>query len=157
MFCPQCSAANSLEQHFCRQCGLSLPSVRLALEGRVDEALRKFKKSRNAIDWGLIIFLIGIVNAAVNAYFAAWQSAGFSAASGLLIGLSLMIAGSVHARRAEKILRTTTETDKPSLDKSQQEKPALPSATNALDSSLSTRNSITEGSTLKLDARKRHR
>ena len=33
MFCPRCSSQNRLEQKFCRSCGLSLSSVRLAVEG----------------------------------------------------------------------------------------------------------------------------
>jgi len=38
MFCPRCGTENDLAQKFCRQCGQSLSSVRLVLEGRVDEA-----------------------------------------------------------------------------------------------------------------------
>ena len=40
MFCPRCAIENQLEQKFCRRCGQPLAGVQLALEGRVDEAIK---------------------------------------------------------------------------------------------------------------------
>ena len=79
MFCPRCGAQNKQEQKFCRNCGLSLPFVRLALEGKMDEAADELKRSYNNLgpavgtlgffifaslinlflwDWGVLINLI---------------------------------------------------------------------------------------------------
>jgi hypothetical protein len=40
MFCPSCATENQPEQKYCRRCGQPLTGVHLALEGRVDEAIK---------------------------------------------------------------------------------------------------------------------
>ena len=40
MFCPNCAIENQTEQKYCRRCGQPLTGVHLALEGRVDEAIK---------------------------------------------------------------------------------------------------------------------
>jgi uncharacterized membrane protein YvbJ len=40
MFCPQCGSENHSEKNYCRQCGQPLAAVRLAVDGRVDEAIK---------------------------------------------------------------------------------------------------------------------
>lgn len=46
MFCPRCGTENDLEKSYCRSCGQALSSVRLALEGRVDQAITTLKNER---------------------------------------------------------------------------------------------------------------
>ena len=43
MFCPSCATENQSEQKYCRRCGQPLAGVHLALEGRVDEAIKTLK------------------------------------------------------------------------------------------------------------------
>jgi hypothetical protein len=43
MFCPKCATENQSEQKYCRRCGQPLAGVHLALEGRVDEAIKTLK------------------------------------------------------------------------------------------------------------------
>lgn len=104
MYCPRCGAENKLEQRYCRQCGLTLPSVKLALEGKVDEAIEKLKKSKTALEWGFIFVIFGLVNAGINSLLHAWQSAIFSAAVGLLVGKTLILLAMLRIWRANKLL-----------------------------------------------------
>ena len=43
MFCPKCATENQPEQKYCRRCGQPLAGVHLALEGRVDEAIKTLR------------------------------------------------------------------------------------------------------------------
>jgi len=43
MFCPRCATENQPEQKYCRRCGQPLAGVHLALEGRVDEAIKTLR------------------------------------------------------------------------------------------------------------------
>jgi hypothetical protein len=43
MFCPSCATENQPEQKYCRRCGQPLAGVHLALEGRVDEAIKTLR------------------------------------------------------------------------------------------------------------------
>lgn len=61
MFCPQCGAEEHPDQNYCRQCKLALSAVRLAMEGRVDEALKKLKEGESTLRKGFIIFGILIL------------------------------------------------------------------------------------------------
>ncbi len=65
MFCPQCGTQNEAKQSYCRQCGQLLATIHLALEGRADEAITKFKQARNSLNYGLtfpgIFILIGLL------------------------------------------------------------------------------------------------
>lgn len=111
MFCPRCGMENKLEQRFCRQCGLTLPAVRLALEGRVDEAVQKSRKGETALGWGFILMLVGLVNAGINAFLHAWQSAVFSAGFGLVIGITLITIGLTRVGSANKLLNLAGKKD----------------------------------------------
>lgn len=104
MFCPRCGTENASEQGFCRQCGLSLPAVGLALEGRVDEAVGRLKAGAGSLSGGAVILVIGLLNALVNGYFAAWQSAVFSALLGSAVGVPLMAVGLARVGRARRLL-----------------------------------------------------
>lgn len=104
MFCPRCATENKLEQRYCRQCGLTLPAIRLALDGQVDEAIQKYKKSETLLDWGYILLLIGGLNAVINAFFHAWQPAIFSGALGFLVGMTLITIGLSRMGKANKLL-----------------------------------------------------
>ncbi len=43
MFCPSCATENQTKQKYCRRCGQPLTGVQLALEGRIDEAIKTLR------------------------------------------------------------------------------------------------------------------
>lgn len=65
MFCPRCSTQNEAKQSYCRQCGQLLSTVQLALEGRADEAIARFRQARSSLSYGLtflgMFILIGLL------------------------------------------------------------------------------------------------
>lgn len=131
MFCPRCGTENKLEQHYCRQCGLTLPAVKLALEGHVDEAIGNLKTSKNMLEWGFIAFVLGLLNAGINVFLHAWQSAIFSGAVGLLAGKTLILIAMLRIWRANKLLNPPEkkgETQSPVLTQSEHAGAALPPA-----------------------------
>ncbi len=72
MFCPRCAARNKPEQKFCRNCGLSLPAVRMALEGKIDEAAVELKQSYENLGGGVGVMGFFVLAAAVNALLWDW-------------------------------------------------------------------------------------
>lgn len=156
MFCPRCATENKLEQHYCRQCGLPLPSVKLALEGHVDEAIQKYKKSETLISWGYILLLIGGVNAIINGFLNAWQSAIFSAAFGFIVGLMLITLGLTRMGRANKLLNPPEKKDEPetpAINQSDYAASALPPAhiTEEIKQTPAPPPSVVENTTIKLN------
>lgn len=99
MFCPRCSAQNKEEQKFCRQCGLSLSSVRLALSGKVDEATAAISKNVDRIAGGALTLSIFALVALASSFIS-----GFSAAINLTLGL--LIAGPMIYRGLKQAGRT---------------------------------------------------
>ena len=155
MFCPRCSTENKTEQHYCRQCGLPLPAVRLALEGHVDEAVEKLKKSKTALEWGFIIVLLGLLNAGINVLLHAWQSAIFSGAVGLLVGKTLILIALLRIWRANKLLNppeNKVEPETSALNQPERAGAALPPApiTEELKRTPSPPVSVVENTTIKL-------
>jgi hypothetical protein len=149
VFCPRCSTENSFEQRYCRQCGLSLPAVNLALAGCIDEALSKLKKGSSYFSGGVVVLIIGLLNALVNGYFAAWQSAVFSAALGSVIGVPLIAAGIARVRSAKRLLNPEeSEEGLKGLAKAGEE------SSKALHPKQPISVLVTEGTTMKLDSAK---
>lgn len=150
MFCPKCGDENGSAQAFCRRCGLSLPAVRLASEGRVEEALTRLSKGSGNLTGGSLIFIIGLLNALINGYFFAWESALISALAGAGVGVPLIAAGMVRVRRARRLLNPQEESKE--LPEGVPT-PSLPAADDAGARTSPTlgRDSVTEQTTLKLD------
>ena len=155
MFCPRCATENKKEQRYCRQCGLTLPAIRLALEGRVDEAIQKYKKSEGALDWGFIILLIGGLNAGANAFFRAWPPAIFSGVIGFVVGITLILVGLSRMGQASKLLNPPekkVEPDTQELNQPGHANSALPPApiTEELKQTPARPLSVVENTTLEL-------
>lgn len=155
MFCPRCATENKLEQRYCRQCGLTLPAVKLALEGDVDKAVGNLKKSKTALEWGLIIVFLGMLNAGINALFHAWQPAIFSGVIGLLIGKALILFAMLRIWRANKLLsppEKKVEPETPAINQSDYDANALPPApiTEEIRQTPAPLHSVVENTTIKL-------
>lgn len=110
MFCPQCGASNERDQKFCRQCGQALTAVRLATEGRVDEALEKLKKGADSLAAGAInlaifssfAFVVTLLATIFDATQGPWPI--LNIVIGLAIGIPLTVRGIIRLGRARKIL-----------------------------------------------------
>jgi hypothetical protein len=144
-----------LEQHYCRQCGLTLPAVKLALDGQVDEAIQKYKKSETALDWGFVILLIGALNAGINSFFHAWQPAIFSGVIGFVVGITLILIGLSRMGKANKLLNPPekkVEPETPVINQSDYAAATLPPApiTEEIRRTPAPQPSVTENTTIKL-------
>ena len=104
MYCPQCGDHNETQQSFCRQCGLSLVSVRLAVEGRVDEVMTKFSKAEDLLAGGLLTFAIFFIGAIVSLVIGGTIPFAISLIIGLVICLPIVITGLVRVDRLGRLL-----------------------------------------------------
>ncbi|MGH9834101.1 MAG: zinc ribbon domain-containing protein [Blastocatellia bacterium] len=102
MFCPRCATQNKSDQKFCRGCGLSLPAVRLALEGKVDEAAAELKRSSDNLGGGVGTMGFFVLAAAINAFLWDW---------GVLINLLLGVLITIRwfhrgFKQMERVMKT---------------------------------------------------
>jgi len=153
MFCPGCATENGSEQGFCRRCGLSLSPVRLASEGRVDEALLKLGKGSGRITTGLVVILIGLLNVLINNALDAWLAAYISGALGTAVGTPLVLTGLSQVKQAKRLLDPSERAK--GLPGAAHAGDALNGApTRALKPGGTAADSVTEHTTLELDASK---
>lgn len=155
MFCPLCNTQNESEQGYCRQCGLSLSSVRLAISGRAEEALSRYKKGGGALSAGAMILAVCVLIALLNFFLSSGpRNYGMliNLLIGLLVALPMIVSGMMRVSRAGGLLKDediavrqiSGRTDNPA---------SLPPGTRQIDplaESSSARNSVTEQTTLKL-------
>lgn len=155
MFCPLCNTQNESEQGYCRQCGLSLSSVRLAISGRAEEALSRYKKGGGALSAGAMILAVCVLIALLNFFLSSGpRNYGvlINLLIGLLVALPMIVSGMMRVSRAGGLLKDediavrqiSERTDNPT---------SLPPGTRQIDplaESSSARNSVTEQTTLKL-------
>lgn len=157
MFCPRCGASNDSEQKFCRQCGQALTAVRLATEGRVDEALEKLKKGADSLAGGAInlaIFsTVAFVVTMLGIFFDQIQGPWpiLNIIVGLLIGIPLTVRGIVRLERARKILEAEDRKNRAEL--ANRPKAELPETPITAPTSLprATPASVTEHTTYELE------
>lgn len=108
MFCPLCSTHNESQQGYCRQCGLSLGGVRLAVSGRAEEALSRYKKGGGALSGGTIVLIVCVLIALMNFFLSSGpRNYGvlINLLIGLLVALPLIISGMVRVSRAGGLLK----------------------------------------------------
>jgi len=115
MFCPSCATENQTEQKYCRHCGQQLTSLQLALEGRVDEAVKTLKigeKTPQRVKYVLLaialLLLSPIMIRALRT--GAPLTFLFTPVWGLLLGLLIGLSKrAFKLRRIERLLNATVE------------------------------------------------
>lgn len=158
MFCPQCGAQNKIEQKFCRNCGQSLPAVRMALEGRIDEAVATLEKDFDKLSSGAVTLMIFTIIALAISFFS-FDSTTINLILGLLIAGPMIYKGIKRLKSSIALLdqkepAQTKNLSSPApvtLEQADYSNAALPSALDT-DPILQppTPVSITEGTTHKL-------
>jgi hypothetical protein len=155
MFCPLCSTENEAGQGYCRQCGLSLGGVRLAVSGRAGEALSRYKKGGGALSAGAVVLAVCVMVAILN-FFLSSEPRNFGTLINLLVGLAvalpMIIVGAARVSRAGAMLKGDGATDG-QISGRAGEFAALPPETRHSDpvaGSPSAANTVTEQTTLKL-------
>lgn len=136
MFCPQCAAENEIDKSFCRKCGQSLAAVRLALEGRVDAAMKIAEGDKKLTGYRLRIGLAGLVILTAIVTILSGVRIGFaniqSAALILILVMLYFFQLSRNYHRVARLLDTENQSAAPKLN------------------NIAPPESITEQSTLKL-------
>ena len=153
MFCPQCSAENSLEQKYCRRCGLELAAARISLQGGVGKTLTRHTQGEVLFSAGGGTLVIFILAALANIFL---DSGPFpvliNLVLGLLVAVPLMTTGLVRMRRASRTLQPNDEPRQLAADQSDGTR-TLPSSAYSTDPLLlpiKTPESITEATTQNL-------
>ena len=154
MFCPACGSENEMEKSYCRRCGRSLVAVRLALDGRVDQAIKIATKDqskfRYVVRMALSVFLILVAIATI--FSKGWF--GFSnlqsAAVILIIMLLVLMQNVQHSRGIARLLNPGTPISPQPLP--QTDEGALNPPPKQVNAPVIAPNpSITEQDTLRLD------
>lgn len=103
MFCPKCGIQNKDDQKFCRGCGQSLPAVRMALEGRLEEGLQALNKDFDKLASGAVTLIV-FASIALAASFFSSGSAIFNLVLGLLIAAPMIFIGMKRLQNSIKLL-----------------------------------------------------
>src|SRR5687767_8843399 len=156
MYCPKCSAQNEPEQKYCPHCGLTLAPVRLALDGRAEEAIAKFQRGKKSIYGSAMTLGIWSGCALINTLLipSPWNVyvAGVNVALGLLIAVPMGVTGYARLSRAERVLDRKGNRGNALEDQSRHSQLPVPKAstTNPLFSSAPAPGSVTEHTTRNL-------
>ncbi len=119
MFCPECGSENDRDKKFCRSCGQPLAAVRLALDGRVQAAIKMSEGEQrltpHRIRIGIAVFLILVGLATIFTGGRIGFSNVQSAALVLILMMIFFIFTSLKAHRIARAL--DVEDQAPGLDR----------------------------------------
>ncbi|MBX3280245.1 MAG: zinc ribbon domain-containing protein [Acidobacteria bacterium] len=99
MYCPRCGMENRSEQKYCRGCGLALPGVRLAMEGRLAPGVDLLKKDYDYLAGGVVTLFIFALVALASFFFD--SSKNWSVFVNLVLGL--LISGPIIYRGLKRV------------------------------------------------------
>ena len=153
MYCPDCATLNDTQTRYCRKCGRSLVGVQLALEGRVEEAITKFKKSEDLLGLGLLVFGLIMLGALVMLFAEGPRAFSFIVIFGLIVCLPIVLTGLIKVDRVGRLLEGPADTKQ--IEPANQTNNALPArTTDPLEIVPVPKGSVTDRTTLHLDQRK---
>ena len=153
MYCPDCATLNETQTRYCRKCGRSLAGVQMALEGRVDEAISKFKKSEDLLGVGLLVFALIMAGALLVLFSEGPRAFSFIVLFALIVCVPIVLTGLIKIDRVRRLL-DSSETQSPQVEATKI-KDALPArSTDPLEIGPEFQGSVTDRTTLHLDQRK---
>ena len=154
MFCPRCAAENEAKQAYCRQCGLALADVGLALQGTTGNSLAKIRSGSHLMNGGVATLASFMVIAVIITLIGITQGhpvlatiAMLNALLGALVGLPLIVIGKTRVSQAARLLsgEESSRTIAP-----QREIQSLTAGAESEINRLHPPNSVTEGTTRNL-------
>lgn len=145
MFCPQCGCENDAQKNFCRKCGQPLAAVRLAMDGRVDEAAKSLDGEQRVWPYrartGLGIFLILV---AISTVFTAGKFGFSNVQSAAVVLILIVLWFLLLGRKSHRIARLLNDHSNDVLLSPSNDAPSLTGGKSAA--------SISEQDTLRLKA-----
>ena len=154
MFCPRCAAENDSKQAYCRQCGLGLTDVGLAMQGAATESLAKLKSGSHVMNGGIATLASFMLIAVFITLISITQAHPFliviamiNALLGAIIGLPLVMIGK---RRVTKAARLLSGEEPSQAMASQRETQSLNTGPESEIKRLPPVDSVTEDTTLNL-------
>lgn len=151
MYCPQCGAQNEARHRYCRQCGKLLSTVRLALDGSIDESIAKFKQGGNSLTGGVVTLGVFLFIAIVIYLFGGTEAAAIDVILGIIISSPMIVKGILTLEKAEKRLNNVkpTETGVAEITAQDGKRISAAQTTDSLEVNLKKEFSITEDATLR--------
>lgn len=106
MFCPNCGSDNDAEKSYCRQCGQPLAAVRLAMDGRVDEAIKTLEGHQRVRFYRVcIVISVFLILIAISTIFTAGKYGFSNVQSAALILIIIVIFFMQLARKSHQVAR----------------------------------------------------
>lgn len=153
MYCPDCATLNDTPTRYCRKCGRSLIGVQLALDGSVENAIAKFKKSEDLLGVGLLVFALIMLGALLVLFSEGPRTFSFIVIFGLIVCLPIVLTGLIKVDRVRQLLEQDAEPK--TIGPANKTNNALPArTTDPLEIVPELRGSVTDRTTLHLDQHK---
>lgn len=135
MFCPQCGSENNLEKNYCRQCGQPLTAVQLAMDGRVDEAIKTVAGDAKLSGYRFqIVIACVLILIAIATIFTGGKIGFSNIQSAALILIIMMVFFIYLSRKIHRVTRLLDAEDQ--------------SVTSNIASSLNDRGQLREGANI---------